>query len=71
MNRLVVTPEEAADMLKEQKASVYSKLRKGEIPAYRSGKEWKIPIKTLEQYIENKAIIEAKTRREMSKNEEV
>lgn len=71
MKRLVVTPEEAALLMKEQKASVYNMLKNGEIPAYRSGTEWKIPLKSLEQYIENKAITEAKARREMNKNEEV
>lgn len=71
MERLVVTPDEARILLREKSETIYKMLKDGTIPAYKSGKTWKIPLKTLEQYIENKAICEARARREMSKNEEV
>lgn len=69
MERLIVTPDECATLLREKKCRVMDYLESGEIPAYRSGSYWKIPLKTLEHYIENKAISEARARKEMKKNE--
>lgn len=69
MEKLILTPDEARNMLQENTSTIYRMLKSGEIPAYRSGNNWKIPLKTLERYIENKALNEAKVRREMAKNE--
>lgn len=69
MERLVVTPDECVFLLREQKRKVMEYLECGEIPAYRSGSHWKIPVKTLEKYIETKAINEAKARKEMNRSE--
>lgn len=62
---LIVSAAEAAKLLKTDTHTVHRKLRTGEIPAYREGTNWKIPIDLLKVTIENQAIKEAKERREL------
>lgn len=62
---LIVSAAEAAKLLKTDTHTVHKKLRTGEIPAYREGTNWKIPIDLLKATIESKAIEEAKERREL------
>lgn len=62
---LIVSAAEAAKLLKTDTHTVHKKLRTGEIPAYREGTNWKIPIDLLKVTIENQAIKEAKERREL------
>ena len=64
MERLVVTPREAAKMLFASLDTVNAKCHSGEIPAYRDGRNWKIPIAGLEEYVVDKAKEEAMERRE-------
>lgn len=60
---LIVSAAEAAKLLKTDTHTVHRKLRTGEIPAYREGTNWKIPIDLLKATIESKAIEEARERR--------
>jgi len=62
---LVVTAAEAAKMLKLNPKETGRRLEIGEIPATRDGREWKIPKTTLQKYIEDKAIEEARERRKL------
>ena len=55
---LIVSAAEAAKLL-------HRKLRTGEIPAYREGTNWKIPLDLLKVTIENRAIEEAKERKKI------
>ena len=63
MERLVVTPAEAADMLATSPNRIYTLLESGELPAYRQGSYWKIPVDILKTYVTEKAITESKERR--------
>ena len=63
MERLVVTPAEAAEMLATSPNKIYLLLESGELPAYRQGSYWKIPVATLSAYIVEKAINESEERR--------
>lgn len=62
MKRLVLTPKEAAELLFTSAESVNNKCHTGEIPAYRDGKNWKIPAALLEDYVVKKALKEAAAR---------
>lgn len=60
---LVVSAIEAAEMLRTGVHVVYSLIEKGEIPAYRVGCNWKVPITKLQQYVEERAEAETYERR--------
>ena len=62
---MVYSQQDAAKALKCNVDAVREKLLRGEIPAYKDGSYWKIPITLLQAYIENEAIREAKERREV------
>lgn len=71
MNRkLVLTAEETAKVLRENQRTTLDRLESGEIPAYREGTHWKVPVKLLERYVENKALTETKERRKIHKEVE-
>lgn len=61
---IVYTACEAAKALKMDPGEFNKKLEAGEIPAAREGRLWKVPKTLLQAYIENRAIAEAKGRRE-------
>lgn len=63
MEALVLTAEETAKILRLKTEVIYTKLERGEIPAFREGRNWKVPVSTLKATIENRAITEAKERR--------
>lgn len=65
MSVLIVSAAEAAKLLKTDTHTVHRKLRTGEIPAYREGTNWKIPLDLLKVTIENRAIEEAKERKKV------
>lgn len=67
MDKLVVTPEVAANALHMRINDLKDRLESGEIPAYRDGRNWKIPIECLKRYPVERAIKEANDRR--GKNE--
>lgn len=60
--RLVVTPNEAAQMLVTSPDEIRRLIREGELPAYRTGSNYKIVIKQLESYIEERAERERRER---------
>ena len=63
MDRIVLTPAEAANALATTKSKVHELLETGQLPAYRDGKNWKIPETLLLRYIEERAEREAMERR--------
>ena len=63
MEKLILTAEEAAKALGTRSDTVRTMLKNGEIPAYREGKNWKIPMKLLQQYVEKRALEETEERR--------
>lgn len=65
MNALVVSAAEAATMLKLSKSQILAELEAGSIEAYRDGRNWKIPIVKLEQYVVRRAEEEASERRQL------
>ena len=65
MNALVVSAAEAATMLKLSKSQALAELEAGNIEAYRDGRNWKIPIVKLEQYVVRRAEEEARERRQL------
>lgn len=52
-NTVVLTPEEAAEILKIGMNSIYALLRSGKIHAVRIGRLWRIPIESITLYLEN------------------
>lgn len=66
MERLVVTASEAADMLCLRDGKCLELLEAGEIPGYRDGIRWKIPIVLLEKYVIERAEREAEERKRIN-----
>lgn len=60
---LVVSAIEAAEMLRTRVGVVYQLFEDGEIPAYRIGSNWKVPVTKLQEYVEERAEAEAYERR--------
>lgn len=69
MDVLIYSANEAAKVLRTDPSTIYKKLEKGDIPAYKEGANWKIPKSLLAAYIENMALVEAKGRREIHEME--
>ena len=65
MEKLTVSATEAAKLLGTRPDLLLSQLERGEIPAYREGKNWKVPVDLLKATVENRAIREAKERRRL------
>ncbi len=63
--KLVIPASEAARMLGTDNNVVQKMLERGEIPAYREGRNWKIPVDLLKATVENRAIKEAQERRRL------
>lgn len=63
MERLICTPAEAAEALATRPSKVRELLDHGDIPAYKEGRNYKIPIKLLENYIAERAYKETEERR--------
>ncbi len=51
-----LTPEEVMDYLNIGRNSLYALLNSGEIKAFRVGRNWKIPRKSLDKYIDESII---------------
>lgn len=62
MKKIICTPRECAELLCTSLTVIYSLLESGELPAYRQGKNWKIPMKALEDYVMDRAMFEAEGR---------
>ena len=65
MEKLTVSATEAAKLLGTRPDLLLSQLERGEIPAYREGKNWKVPVDLLKATVENRAIKEAQERKRM------
>ncbi len=52
----ILTPEEVMDYLNIGRNSLYALLNSGEIKAFRVGRNWKIPRKSLDKYIDESII---------------
>ena len=63
MNRLVCSPAEAAEALATSPNKVRELLEHGDIPAYKEGRNYKIPITLLESYIVERAFTETERRK--------
>lgn len=63
MDKLIYTASEAAKVLGTRNDTVQALLKAGEIPAYREGRNWKIPKTSLEAYVEERAMRETERRR--------
>lgn len=50
-------------MLKMSAEDMQRLLEEGQIPAYKVGRNWKIPIKCLEEFVITKAIIDTEERK--------
>lgn len=68
--KLLLTAQEASELLRERTSTTLKRLESGEIPAYRQGTQWKIPCDLLKHYIEAKALSETRERRKMNKEKE-
>ena len=65
--KLVISMRDAVDMLDTSPKTVQGLLESGELPAYREGRNWKIPLSLLEKFVEEKAIAEAAERKSAQK----
>lgn len=65
MKPIVVSATEASKLLLTDPHTVLEMLDRGELPGYREGRNWKIPLKLLNAYVENRAIKESKERRKV------
>ena len=63
MERLVCTPAEAAEALATSPSKVRELISTGELKAYREGKNFKIVITQLREYIETRATEETERRK--------
>lgn len=61
--KLVLSASEVAEAMATTPNEVQRLLESGDLPAYKQGKNWKIPITLLEKYIEERAIAEAEKRK--------
>jgi len=68
MENLVYTSAEVAEILRTRPNTIIDMLNSGELPAYREGRNWKIPRECLERYIVTKAMKETKERRKEKKD---
>lgn len=51
MDKKLLTPSEARKLLGLQTATVYMLLETGEIPAFKRGNRWKIPMESIDEWI--------------------
>lgn len=52
---LILSAREAASELKMRTADVLRLLEAGEIPAYKVGRNWKVPVSVLEEYVRRRS----------------
>ena len=63
MDKLVLTPEEAAELTITSPATVREWIKEGSLPAYRQGRNWKIVKTHLQMFIEQMALEETERRK--------
>ena len=69
MEPLVVSASEAARLLATSPNVIQKQLESGELPAYRDGQNWKIPVELLKIKVNGRALEEAEERRKKCRNE--
>lgn len=69
MEQLVISAAEAAAALNMSDKETLEWLESGELPGYRVGRNWKVPVSLLRAYVVSRAEAEAAERRTI--NEEV
>lgn len=57
MDKKFLTVKEAAAILKVNPETIREKLRKGQIPAFKLGKDWRISENNLNNYINKKHVL--------------
>ena len=62
MEKLIVRIREAAQLLATSPNRVLELINEGEIKAYRDGKNWAIPLRLLQVYVEERAVKETERR---------
>lgn len=62
MDKIVCTPEEAAEAMVTSPNIIRGWIRDGLLPAYKSGRNWKIVITQLQRFAEDLAISETERR---------
>lgn len=68
MEPLVISTSEAAKALSTSRAVTLDLIERGEIMAYREGRNWKIPVAGLAQYVVDRAVKETEIRRKKHEN---
>lgn len=63
MEKMVVSANEAAELLNQSNEQTIEALNNGEIPAYKIGRNWKIPVDGLRTYVNKKAQHEMQKRK--------
>ena len=69
MVKEVLNASETADYLGLGDATTLRMLDEGEIPATRFNREWKVPLRTLRSWLEDRAIRDAQERRKAHESE--
>ena len=62
---MIYSAQQAAKLLKISQKEILKRLEAGEIPAYRDGRDWKIPKELLQAHMENRALRESAERRRL------
>lgn len=63
MEKLILSPAEVAESLSTSPNTILAAIQSGEIPAYREGRNWKVPKASLQQYVIDRAAKESAERR--------
>lgn len=63
MEPLVLSQADAMKLLKTNPETIQRYLLSGELPAYKEGRNWKIPLESLKNFTVDKALKEAEARR--------
>ena len=53
-NKEILTREEVMEFLKIGKGTFYKLLRDGDLKGFKEGNRYKIPVRSVEEYVENK-----------------
>jgi excisionase family DNA binding protein len=54
LDKELLTPAEVAEYLRYSLLSVYRKLKNGEIPSVKLGRQWRIPSALFQQYLDKR-----------------
>ena len=63
MEQMNVSMSEAARLIGVQASLMQKMVERGDVPAWREGRNWKIPVSSLKKWNEERAVREAAERR--------